>query len=571
MLSLALTGTTSGLLIGKHCQEQALAAQSVAIAQRKLLSDLQVDILYNRPTKQFSPYLDNWNSIRSASGLMLGRVDEIQRLLESRNRIEADKRQLPTRYRNLSDATSEVELQRLLDDYEVDLAAFRQRLQNFLRSVELISQTSTDSTDLTKAQTLLIEFVQDPAFADFVQLPKDLVPFVSYVEAQERAASVSLSNAIALQTQIIFASLLISVIIASLLASYTSRAIAYPIQTLTQLTHRITKESNFSLKVPVLGEGAVAILADSFNQLIAQVNLLLSEVSQKNGDLETALHQLKKQQNQLIRAEKMSSLGQLVAGIAHEINNPVGFIHGNLRHVDHYTQTLLDLVDLYQSEYPHPPEHVIEEIEDIDLDFVQEDLPRLLSSMKTGTQRISQIVLSLRSFSRMDESVFKSVDIHEGIESSLLILQHLLIGAEDKPMIAVERDYDKLPLVTCSVGELNQVFMNVLVNAIEALHTQPLADNKTPKITIRTCVLLDDWVQIEIADNGLGMSEAVSSQIFEPFFTTKPVGQGTGMGLSLCYQIITETHQGKLTCLSAPGEGTSIMIQIPCCSELASA
>ncbi|MEL6553159.1 MAG: ATP-binding protein [Cyanobacteria bacterium J06621_11] len=586
VLGFAVIGMTSGLLVGKHLQERALAAQEVAIAQRNLLSDLQVKILYNRPTQQLSPYLNSWDSIRTASYLMQGRLDEVQRLLESQAEIDAAKQRLSNRYSD----PREAQLTQLLSDYETDLLKFQLRLMRFSKSVERsVEQTGRADTDTTAAEKLLIEFVQGPEFADLVRLPKDLIPFVSYVESRERAASDALAKAIALQTQIIFGSLLLSVAIASILASYTSREIAQPIQTVTKMTHQITQERNFNLQVPVLGDGEVSILADSFNQMITQVNHLLSEVRQKKDDLADALSKLQQQQNQLVRAEKMSSLGQLVAGVAHEINNPVSFIHGNIGHIHHYTQSLLEIVALYQAEHSVPSQTLQDEIEDADLLFVQEDLPKLISSMKTGTERIRQIVLSLRSFSRIDESVFKPVDIHEGLESTLLILQHRLVGNAQIPMIAVDKDYDPLPVVTCSAGELNQVFMNILVNAIEALryqhsqlHPQSVSSPntpipnistpdastpnnlKSPQITIRTSMLSTDWVQVEISDNGPGMSEAVKAQIFEPFFTTKPVGKGTGMGLSLCYQIITETHQGKLTCLASPESGTTMMIQIPC-------
>ena len=558
MLGLALVGTTSGILLGQHLQKKALAAQSVAITQRKLLSDLQVKILYNRPTKQLSPYLSHWNSLHTAGHLMLSRVEEIAELLKHRESIYTAKRQLSIQRGD----PREEELQQLFDNYEQDLIQFETRLQQFLQSVEPIDNAGID---LRKAQALLIAFVQGPEFADFVRLPKDLVPFVSYVESQERLASEALSRAIALQTQIIFGSLLLSVAIAALIAGYTSRTLSSPIQTVTQITHRITQENDFSLQVPILGEGAVATLATSFNQLITQVNQLLSEVRQKKAELEAALTKLQQQQHHLVRAEKMSSLGQLVAGIAHEINNPVSFIHGNLKHVDQYTQSLLDMLNLYQAEYPEPSRRLRDEIEDLDLCFVKEDLPKLLSSMKTGTQRIRDIVISLRSFSRIDQSTFKPVDIHEGIESTLLILHHRLVGKNGIPMIAVTRDYDQLPPITCSAGELNQVFMNILVNAIDALRAKnQRSDTLLPKITIRTSKLQTDWVQIEMTDNGPGMSTALKSQIFEPFFTTKPVGKGTGMGLSLCYQIITDTHKGKLACLSSPERGTTLMIQIPC-------
>ncbi|MBW4491121.1 MAG: hypothetical protein KME12_25470 [Trichocoleus desertorum ATA4-8-CV12] len=296
---------------------------------------------------------------------------------------------------------------------------------------------------------------------------------------------------------------------------------------------------------------------------------LEQRVEERTIELKTALQDLQRTQAQMLQAEKMSSLGQLVAGVAHEINNPVNFIHGNLNHIQEYIQNLLSFVRLYQRHYPDATPEIRAEAAEIELDFLQEDLPKLLSSIRVGTDRIRQIVLSLRNFSRIDEAMIKPVDIHEGIESTLMILQHRLKAKAESPGIEVIKDYGILPKVECYAGQLNQVFMNVLVNAIDAL--EELNDNRTyeeikacpREIRIRTARVNDQWVQIEIADNGLGMPEVTKQRIFNPFFTTKPVGKGTGMGMSISYQIIVEKHNGKIECFSAPKKGTEFVIQIP--------
>lgn len=281
------------------------------------------------------------------------------------------------------------------------------------------------------------------------------------------------------------------------------------------------------------------------------------------------MHHLTKTQSQLIQAEKMSSLGQLVAGVAHEINNPVNFIHGNLTHIKEYAYNLMDMMQLYQKHYPNPVDEIQAEAEEIDLEFVQEDFQKILDSMKLGTERIRQIVLSLRNFSRLDEAEFKAVNLHEGIDSTLLILQHRLQEKPECSMIEVVKEYGNLPLVECYPGQLNQVLMNILAYAIDALFEQNakrtfLEIKEHPsQITIRTLVIDVIWVQITIADNGSGMPEQVKQQIFNPFFTTKPVGKGTGMGMSISYQIITEAHKGKLECFSTLGQGTEFIIKIP--------
>ncbi|WP_445632813.1 histidine kinase [Nostoc sp. DSM 114161] len=288
------------------------------------------------------------------------------------------------------------------------------------------------------------------------------------------------------------------------------------------------------------------------------------ELTQKNQQLTEALTQLKKTQAQLIQTEKMSSLGQLVAGVAHEINNPVNFIHGNIIHAKEYIQQLLELLQLYQKEYPDPTPVIQSSITVNDLEFITEDLKKLLDSMKTGSERISDIVLSLRNFSRLDESEMKTVDIHSGIESTLLILQNRFKVKSNHPSIEIIKEYGQVPLVECYAGQLNQVLMNILANAIDALENWPVINEcKKPQISIRTLVLNCDWIAIEIADNGIGMSPEVQKRLFDPFFTTKPVGKGTGLGMSISYQIITEKHQGRLSCISSPGAGAKFIIEIP--------
>lgn len=314
--------------------------------------------------------------------------------------------------------------------------------------------------------------------------------------------------------------------------------------------------------------------------------------------LQKALQELQNTQAKLVQSEKMSSLGQLIAGVAHEINNPVNFIFGNLSHANDYTQNLLNLLNLYAQHYPNPPAEIQAEIEATDLEFLIEDLPRLLRSMKLGADRIRDIVRSLRNFSRLDESEMKPVDIHEGIDSTLLILHNRLKAKSEQPAIQVIKDYGNLPLVECYAGQLNQVFMNLITNALDAIEmgndTLPtrrkgeeegsllggyekkeqsrwlqtecplaLALCSIPTIWIRTEVINRDWVEIRIADNGPGMSEEVRSRLFDTFFTTKPVGKGTGLGLSISHQIVIEKHGGQLNCISALGEGAEFIIQIP--------
>ncbi len=302
-----------------------------------------------------------------------------------------------------------------------------------------------------------------------------------------------------------------------------------------------------------------------------QIEELVQERTEQATQLSQALNELKQTQVQLIQSEKMSSLGQLVAGIAHEINNPVNFIYGNVNHANSYIQHLLAHVRLYQQEHLQNSVKIEEHAEEIDLDFIGEDLPKILASMRMGAERIREIVLSLRNFSRLDEADMKSVDLHEGIDSSLLILQNRLKAKPGQDRcIEIIKEYGNLPQVECYPGQLNQVFMNILSNAIDALEEKneewAIGNGKNaqcPTLRIGTEVIEDERAVIRIADNGPGISEGLRSRIFDPFFTTKPVGKGTGLGLSIAYQIIADRHGGKLECFSAPGEGTEFRIEIP--------
>ncbi|MGI0485006.1 GAF domain-containing protein [Pantanalinema rosaneae CENA516] len=315
----------------------------------------------------------------------------------------------------------------------------------------------------------------------------------------------------------------------------------------------------------------IAIAIDQA-ELYAQTRAAAFAAQTQAQQLSQALHNLKQTQSQLIQSEKMSSLGQMVAGIAHEINNPVNFITGNLTHASNYIRDLLELVDLYHEHVPDTIPQIREYEEDIDVNFIAEDLPKLLSSMMLGAERIRQIVLSLRNFSRLDEAEMKPVDVHEGIDSTLLILQSRLKPTGSGSAVQIIKEYGNLPKVECYAGQLNQVFMNVLANAIEALddardnarsHQETTPGFTDPKIRIQTTQLDDDRVRISIQDNGVGMTEEVRKNLFDPFFTTKPVGKGTGLGLSISYQIVVEKHGGSFACFSEPGRGAEFRIEIP--------
>ncbi|MEH2258296.1 PAS domain-containing sensor histidine kinase [Nostoc sp.] len=321
-----------------------------------------------------------------------------------------------------------------------------------------------------------------------------------------------------------------------------------------------------------LRKHAEALLKQTNEELEARVEQRNIELIQANHDLKVTLEKLKYTQAQLVQTEKMSSLGQLVAGIAHEINNPVNFIYANLTHASEYTKVLLQILQLYQQTYPVPSPHIQEAIITWDLDFIQQDLGKVMESMQVGSDRIREIVLLLRNFSRLDEAEIKNVDIHAGINHTITFLRHRFQSKSGNMEIQIIKNYGVIPQLECYPAQLNQVFMNILNNAIYALNevvanlsiSQNLQSQPfVPTIWISSEVIDKTWLNVRIKNNGLGIPESVISKIFDPFFTTKPVGKGTGLGLFISYQIVVEMHQGKLTCTSKTSQETEFCIQIP--------
>lgn len=346
-----------------------------------------------------------------------------------------------------------------------------------------------------------------------------------------------------------------------------------------------TRSQKLGVIVAAHCQGSRPWIADEVELLQAVANQLAIAIDQAelfdsahaNADaskaqalkLKNALADLQKTQSQLIQTEKMSSLGQLVAGVAHEINNPVNFIYGNINYTKRFVQNLLRLIELYRQNYPEPIPEITNFLDEIDFEFLQEDLPKMMTSMKIGAERIRQIVLSLRNFSRTDQDGRKPFNIHEGLDSTLLILQNRFKAYGDRPAINLTKHYGDIPMVNAYAGQLNQVFMNILSNAIDAidesLHHKDMASEISIVTELKQPIVeaQQPMVIIRIADNGQGIPENIRQKLFDPFFTTKPVGKGTGLGLSISYQIVVEKHQGRLECSSTVGEGTEFRIEIP--------
>ncbi len=325
-------------------------------------------------------------------------------------------------------------------------------------------------------------------------------------------------------------------------------------------------------------EPIAVVLEDGTYRLLSARDLLLAyteihrltevQLRAQTAALEQTVKTLQKAQTQLIQAEKMSALGQMVAGIAHEINNPISFVYGNVVHAQQYSQDLMDLVKLYQQHYPAPHPDIQAAIEALDLDFVRVDLDKALTSMHLGASRVQEIVRSLRTFSRLDEAPTKAVCLHAGLDSTLLILQHRLRAQGDRPAIAVHKHYGPLPPIECYAGPLNQVFLNLLSNAIDAIDARHRQEaHRQPRLDITTALISEagqpQRVSIQIADNGLGMTPEVRQRLFTPFFTTKPIGKGTGLGLAISYPIVVDKHGGTITFDSEPGQGTEFRLELP--------
>ena len=377
------------------------------------------------------------------------------------------------------------------------------------------------------------------------QLSEDVKTQILVAQEHERQAVAVLKNVIILRGLIIFGSLLISGVVAVILAVYTSRGIARPLEKVTQVAKEVTESSNFSLRVPVITEDEVGILARALNHLI-------------QGMADYTL-ELQATQTQLIQTEKMSSLGQMVAGVAHEINNPLNFIIANLDYIERYCSDLLTLISLYQEYQIDPSPRIKNHLEVMEFEFMQQDLWKILDSMKVGSERIEHLVISLRNFSHLDQSERKRIDLHQGIEDTLIILSHRL-----KAGIQVIKNYQIISPIECYPASLNQVFMNLINNAIDVLEIK-LKEHKSmeiPTLWIETRQLGMEQVEIRIRDNGPGISPAIQNKIFDPFFTTKPVGKGTGLGMAISYQIITK-HKGQLYLNSEYKQGAELIIILP--------
>lgn len=579
-LGVAVVGTAIGVLIADYQQKLAIAKVDDVLEELDIISRLQVNVLQTSNHQQkikrlltqplllkqeyleLKEYYDNfqqsWAKFKASNGGTVGQEkDEREGEVEAINTFLAKYEGVPEAY-----------------------------IQSIDRLLSRLNPATIKPENITSIQADLTELESSALMAEINTFSKDILVIVQNIYEEYEEAEVAIDASNTLRLQVIGSSMASSIAIAIILSVLTSRAIARPIQSLTQLTQQSLKELNFNLQADITSEDEITTLTLSFNQLIATVKQLLKdqqeysqtlemkvlerteELNDKNIHLQDTLAKLHSTQVQMVQSEKMSSLGNLVAGVAHEINNPIGFLNGSINNTKDYTQDLLKHLALYQQYYPDAVAPVQKNAVDVDLKFLIEDLPKLLDSMQGATERIKSMSQSLRTFSRADTDRKIRANLHEGLDSTLLILKYRLKASDKKPAIAVTQDYGNLPEIECFPGQLNQVFMNVLANAIdvfdEMAQTKSFAELEAyhQQITIRTKII-SNQVQIQIRDNGIGMTEDVKAKIFDYLFTTKSVGKGTGLGLAIAHQIVVGKHEGSIAVDSTLGEGTEFTIQLP--------
>ncbi|MGD1906752.1 MAG: ATP-binding protein [Leptolyngbyaceae cyanobacterium] len=545
-------GTLTGMVIADYFQGRGVTQLLDAQAQTQFLSDFdraadQAQIhgvravaFAGKPDQQQAELTD----LRAQLATMVVIRQEVNTF------IQADPAWL---------ADNPEHLQVLLETYE-------QQLNEYAEAIFAAVQTENPKAALP-------DLLAGETTESLDQFHDQLAALVQISRGQESTATNVMETAQGAEKALISISMVIAALVAGFVAWRTTRAIAIPLSNITRTTRRVADQANYQLRAKVGRNDEIGLLAQSVNHLIATVAARTQSLEQavqlaaaQNQDLANTLATLQKTQTQLLHSEKMSSLGQLVAGIAHEINNPIGFIQGNLAHARDYGEILFAVIDRLQAAMGELPPELADYLAKEDVDFIRGDFPQVIRSLRNGSDRIDTLVQSLKVFARSQEASLKPTNLNEGLESTLLLLEHRLKPQAKRPEIEVIRCCDDLPTVECYGGQINQVFMNILSNAVDAISERwaTTFDDWRPQILIRT-LQIDESVRVEIQNNGLAMPEPVQAKIFDPFFTTKPVGGGVGLGMSVSYEIIAQHHQGKLDFISPwQGEiGTKFMLTLP--------
>lgn len=532
-LGVAIGGTTLGLLAGNYYYQKA-GKQVDVDEENRNLRNLQTVLLRTQTDQQRLVYLlQQSEQFNSKYDQLKEHAGHLKRLLSI--------------LREQAQAAHVNGLQPFLKSYDQTLATYLKKIEEISAQIATLRNSQTG---FRASEKLLTDFSKDEITLELDRLADDLAEVIEAADKQEDESREELARAEVLRSQIIIASMVLSVVIAMVLATYTTRAIVRHLKTVTQLAQQVTEESNFDLQVPVSSADEVGVLATSLNQLILKVKHLFVELQSEK-------------ESQLIQSEKMASLGRMLAGIAHEINNPINFIYGNIDPAHSYVENILSLLEIYEAEIPNPPPAVENKIDEIDLEFVKEDLLKILQSMKVGAERARGIILNLKDFSRLEQAEPHPVDLHACLESTLLILNNRV-----KKGIVVICNYGEIPQIEGYMGLLYQVFMNILSNALDALEEVKEIDISKksgfePTITITTECLDTDSVSVRITDNGTGIAPTTQEKMFQTFFTTKPRGVGTGLGLAISRNIVVEKHGGTINYWSEIGIGTEFIIALP--------
>ena len=548
-LCVAIGGTTVGMLAGNHYYRKT-NDQAHIDRESRVLNKLQVALLRTQNSQE-----------------------RLSHSLEQPETFDSKYQELQNNTYSLKLSLSELKNPKNLGQLE-GLQDFRKAygslLSDYISQLEKLDEKISNLPQkLDKKgvrRKLLLNLDRDKIGLQLDRAANDLTEIIDRAQEQEDTVREALLQAQELRVRIIVGSMVLSIVVAALLASYTSRAIAKPLAAVTKIAQRVTKESNFQLQVPVTSTDEVGVLATSLNQLIQKVNYLLQQLKSE-------------QESQILQNEKMATLGRMLAGVAHEVNNPINFIYANIDPAKNYVEDILDLLKTYETEIPNPSPTVIAKAEEIDIDFLKEDLMKIFDSMQVGAERAKAIILSLKDFSRLDDAAPHPVDLHACIDSSLLILNSRI-----KQGTEVVKNYGNIPNIEGYMGLLYQVFVNLLNNALDAVEekaqfekTRSQEANQesnsesiqqevrsfSPKITITTEYLDDDSVIVRISDNGTGIPPASQEKMFETFFTTKPRGVGTGLGLAIGREIIVKKHGGTINCWSEVGTGTEFAIALP--------
>jgi two-component system, NtrC family, sensor kinase len=529
-LGISILGTSGGLLVGNSYFQAAREKTILVNEEDILLGNLQTQILQVLIDKQE----------------IIALIDQPENLSQeiTQFNIEINKLEVQfTKFKNFTEIQKNSDLYNWTQKYQKNI---KNHIQLLKELIEKVAQLDSQSNKILAKQELFLKFYQVENADEFSDFAHSIERIREIIKENQKQANLAYNHALIVQAVVIIMSMAISILIASLFALYTSKIITQPILEVTNLAEKVTNEENFDLQISVNTQDEIGNLANSLNLLIKQVKHLL-EIQQIES------------QAKLIQNEKMSSLGIMLAGVAHEINNPVNFISGNLIHAHNYFDDLLTLLKTYKSEIPEPPPQVQAVAKEINLEFLEKDIPKLFQSMEIGVERTKEIVLSLKDFVRVDQKESNPLDIHSCLDSTLLILNSRL-----KNIISVIKNYGDIPKIDGYTGLIYQVFMNLLSNAIDAVeektHQHP---DFVPIINITTEVQENNWVVIRIADNGSGISLANQQKIFENFFTTKPRGIGTGLGLAITRDIIVNKHQGKINFNSESNQGTTFTIHLP--------